>query len=71
MRNLSAILDGAGCRFNDVVRVTVHLQNIERDFRGFNQTYAKYFPADFPVRTTTGSDMLGILVEIDMIALVP
>ncbi len=68
MKNLGAILAAANLDFSDVVRVTVHLKDIERDFAGFNRTYARYFGGDFPVRTTTGSDLLGILVEIDMTA---
>lgn len=68
MKNLGAILAAAGLDFSDVIRVTVHLGDIKRDFAGFNRTYARYFETDFPVRTTTGSSLLGILVEIDMIA---
>jgi 2-iminobutanoate/2-iminopropanoate deaminase len=46
----------------------VHLQDLARDFAGFNQTYQQYFSDPFPVRTTVGSDLNKILVEIDFIA---
>ncbi len=70
MSNLEAILKAAGLGFEHVVRVTAHLHDVERDFPGFNQTYATFFVGDFPVRTTVGSHLMGILVEIDMIATV-
>ncbi len=68
MKNLSAILQAAGFDFSDVVKATVHLHNAERDFSGFNQVYQHYFAANFPVRTTVGSVLNKILVEIDFIA---
>jgi 2-iminobutanoate/2-iminopropanoate deaminase len=33
-----------------------------------NAVYARMFPRPFPVRTTVGSGLLGILVEIDVVA---
>jgi enamine deaminase RidA (YjgF/YER057c/UK114 family) len=35
-----------------------------------NTAYATYFPDPKPTRTTVGSQLLGILVEIDAIAYV-
>lgn len=68
MKNLSAVLSSAGLSFSDVVKATVHLQDLARDFAGFNQTYQQYFSDPFPVRTTVGSDLNKILVEIDFVA---
>ncbi len=68
MKNLGAVLQEAGLDYSDVVKATVHLQNLERDFAGFNQAYQQYFKGDLPVRTTVGSTLKNILVEIDFIA---
>ena len=52
---------------SDVVKVAVHLSDLAM-FQRFNQVYATYFPDPKPTRTTVGSQLLGILVEIDAIA---
>ncbi|MCK2220995.1 Rid family detoxifying hydrolase [Actinomadura sp. ATCC 31491] len=68
MRNLGAILAAHGLGFDDVVKSTVHLQHLERDFAAYNEVYKSYFNPPFPVRTTVGSQLLNILVEIDFVA---
>jgi 2-iminobutanoate/2-iminopropanoate deaminase len=68
MKNLGAVLQEAGLDYTDVIKATVHLQELTRDFTGFNQTYQQYFNGQFPVRTTVGSDLNKILVEIDFVA---
>lgn len=68
MRNLAAVLAAAGLGLADVVRATVHLQDLHRDFAGFNATYERFVTAPYPVRTTVGSTLAGILVEIDVVA---
>ena len=71
LQNISKILGVAGCGFEDVVKSTVHLSDI-RDFDRFNTTYAEFFSAIRPVRTTVQSILgLGIKVEIDVVARVP
>jgi 2-iminobutanoate/2-iminopropanoate deaminase len=37
-------------------------------FERYNRVYANYFPDPKPTRTTVGSQLPGILVEIDAIA---
>lgn len=71
LRNLNAVLAEAGATFADVVKVTTHLQHLKRDFDEYNQAYVEFFPAPFPVRTTVGSDLYDILVEIDVVAALP
>ncbi|MCY0879949.1 MAG: Rid family detoxifying hydrolase [Firmicutes bacterium] len=71
LKNLEAILEAGGCRFRDVVKASVFLQNLQRDFAGFNQTYQEFFQPPYPVRTTVGADLKDILVEIDLIARIP
>jgi reactive intermediate/imine deaminase len=68
MQNLGAVLEARGLAFTDVVKVTVHLQNLQRDFAGFDAVYRTYTTAPFPVRTTVGSTLNGILIEIDLVA---
>lgn len=71
LRNIEAVLAEAGATFADVVKVTAHLQHLKRDFDEYNEAYKEFFPAPFPVRTTVGSELYDILVEIDVIALLP
>ena len=69
--NVESALRVAGLGLGDVVKATVHLQHLERDFPAYNEVYARRFPQPYPVRTTVGSQLLGILVEIDVVAVRP
>jgi 2-iminobutanoate/2-iminopropanoate deaminase len=71
MRNVAATLAARNLDFSHVVKATVHLADLHRDFAGFNATYEKFLTAPYPVRTTVGSALAGILVEIDVVAVVP
>ncbi len=71
LRNVEAVLTEAGATFADVVKVTTHLQHLKRDFAAYNEAYLEFFPEPFPVRTTVGSDLYDILVEIDVVAALP
>jgi 2-iminobutanoate/2-iminopropanoate deaminase len=71
LRNIEAVLTEAGGSFADVVKVTTHLQHLKRDFDEYNKAYVEFFPAPFPVRTTVGSDLYDILVEIDVVVALP
>lgn len=71
LRNISAVLAEAGAGFDDVVKVTAHLQHLKRDFEEYNQAYQEFFPEPYPVRTTVGSDLYDILVEIDVVVALP
>ena len=68
--NIKSILEAAGATMADVVKVTAHLSDISL-FERYNRVYASYFPDPKPARTTVGSQLLGILVEIDAIAYAP
>jgi 2-iminobutanoate/2-iminopropanoate deaminase len=68
LRNLGAVLRETGLDYSDVVKVTVHLHELARDFAGFDATYRQMFSTPLPVRTTVGSTLAGILVEIDAVA---
>ncbi len=69
LENIKAILEAGGASMADVVKSTVHLSTLE-NFAGFNEVYAEFFPDPKPVRTTVGSELAGILVEIDVVAYV-
>jgi reactive intermediate/imine deaminase len=68
LKNLAAVLAGAGTSLADVVKVTAHLADIS-DFEAFNRVYSRFFQPPFPARTTVGSQLRGILVELDVVAL--
>ena len=65
--NLKAILDEVGADFSQVVKTTAHLQNCVADFAEYDKVYREFLTAPFPVRTTVGSDLINILVEIDFV----
>lgn len=66
--NVESALKAVGLTLADVVKTTVHLQHLDRDFPAYNEVYARRFPAPYPVRTTVGSTLANILVEIDAVA---
>lgn len=68
LKNLDAILQAAGSSLDRAVKATVHLANLERDFVAFNATYSRLMPDPKPVRTTVGSALRNVLVEIDLVA---
>lgn len=67
LENIRAILEAGGASLADVVKVSAHLSDLAL-FDGYNRVYATYFPDPKPARTTVGSQLNGILVEIDAIA---
>ena len=67
--NIKEILNAAGAGMEDVVKSTVHLSDLAL-FGSFNKIYGAYFPDPKPTRTTVGSQLPGILVEIDVIAFI-
>ncbi len=70
LTNLITVLRSCGCTSNDVVKVQVHLADIA-DFAAFNEVYTEFFSAPYPARTTVGSALRGILVEVDLVAAAP
>ncbi|TKK83932.1 RidA family protein [Herbidospora galbida] len=66
--NLRALLAARGLDFSDVVKVTVHLADLARDYEAYNAVYESTMIRPFPARTTVGSTLDRKLVEIDMVA---
>jgi 2-iminobutanoate/2-iminopropanoate deaminase len=67
LNNVESVLAECGRSMDDVVNVHVHLADL-RDFDRFNRVYSRYFADPKPARTTVGSALAGVLVEIDVIA---
>jgi 2-iminobutanoate/2-iminopropanoate deaminase len=67
--NLQAILEAAGGSFENVVRTTVYLADMN-DFATVNEIYGTYFTAPAPARATVQAARLpkDARVEIDLIA---
>ena len=59
--NLERVLHEAGASLADVVKTTVYLSDVKRDFAGMNEAYARRFGANLPTRST---------VEVEAIAVV-
>jgi 2-iminobutanoate/2-iminopropanoate deaminase len=69
MQNLKAILSAAGMSFDQVVKTTIFITDMNR-FSEINEIYGKYFSGDFPARETVQVSALPkfVNVEISMIA---
>jgi 2-iminobutanoate/2-iminopropanoate deaminase len=71
--NMRAVLDEAGCRFEDVVKVTVYLTDVD-DRPRINPVRRKVFGDARPSSTLVEVSRLavpGAKVEIDAVALIP
>lgn len=68
LSHIGKVLQAGGCSFEDVVKCTCHLADIN-DFDRFNRAYSELFKGVLPARTTVQSVLWGgIKVEIDAIA---
>ena len=70
IKNVQAILQGAGYDLCDVVKTTVLLKDIA-DFATMNEIYGQYFTEPFPARAAFQAVALpkGGLVEIEAVAM--
>ena len=69
LENLKAILDEAGCTFNDVVTATCFIKDMN-DFAAVNEVYAEYLGEAKPARACVEVARLpkDVKVEIELIA---
>jgi 2-iminobutanoate/2-iminopropanoate deaminase len=69
MQNLKSILAEAGMSFDNVVKTTIFITDMNQ-FSEINEIYGKYFSGDFPARETVQVSALPKFtnVEISMIA---
>ena len=70
MENIKAILKAASYTFNNVVKSTCLLDDME-NFAAMNEIYAEYYPASPPARAAYGVVKLplGVMIEIETIAI--
>jgi 2-iminobutanoate/2-iminopropanoate deaminase len=70
LRNIAALLTSHGSSLQDIVKVTVFLTHVERDFAAMNAVYARHFTfTPRPARSTIGVELaIDVLVEIEAIA---
>ena len=70
LRNLQAVLEGAGSGLDQVVKTTVFMTDLG-EFGAMNEVYAEYFTSDPPARSTVQVADLpaGARVEIEAVAL--
>ena len=70
MQNLGAVLSAAGSSFENAIKTTCFLANME-DFAAFNEVYAKYFVSK-PARSCVAVKTLpkNVLCEVELIAVV-
>ena len=68
LRNLKSLLEAAGSRLENVLSVTVYLQDIS-DLTAFNEVYEEYFKPPYPSRSAVGVSLLGgFQVELSAVA---
>jgi 2-iminobutanoate/2-iminopropanoate deaminase len=71
LENVREILEAGGCSFDDVVKCTCYISDIN-DFDAFSAAYKEYFKGIRPARTTVQAVLWGgIKVEIDAVARIP
>ena len=68
IKNLEAVLTEAGSSLENIVRSDVFLTDLKY-FSEMNEVYKEMIPSPYPARTTVGTQLRGILVEIAVIAL--
>lgn len=69
MSNIGAILGDLGLGYDDIVKTTVFLADID-DYPAVNEVYGSYFGDSFPARSAVQAGALpgGFLVEIEVVA---
>jgi len=71
MKNLQSVLEAAGTSFENVIKSTVFLTDMN-NFGAMNGVYGRYFTQNPPARSAVqvAALPLGVDVEIEMIALI-
>jgi 2-iminobutanoate/2-iminopropanoate deaminase len=76
-RNITALLTTEGATWQDIVRTTCYLRDIERDYKDFNEIRTAFFTwhhlDPFPASTGIQARLCreDLLVEIEAIAIMP
>jgi len=69
MKNIKALLDEAGLKFENIVKTTIFLTDM-KNFGVVNEVYGEYFKQSPPARSTVAVSGLpkGVSVEIEVLA---
>jgi 2-aminomuconate deaminase len=65
-RNVRAVLEAAGSRWENLVDVTVFLTHMRQDFATYNRIYGEYFRDNPPCRTTVEISSLPTPINIEL-----
>ena len=68
--SLKAVAEAAGASLKDFVKVNAYLNDMG-NFAKFNAIYRSYFSEPYPARTTVHSALVGMMIEVDGIAVLP
>ncbi len=68
--NLRLIAESAGVSFKDFVKVNVYLNDMG-NFAKLNELYRRLFTEPYPARTTVHSALVGMMIEVDGVAILP
>lgn len=71
LKNLGEVLAEAGAGFDNVVKTTVFIKNMN-DFATINEVYKRYFTKNYPARSCVEVARLpkDVLIEIECVAVV-
>ncbi|MCG6930448.1 MAG: RidA family protein [Desulfofustis sp.] len=71
LNNLQAVLEAAGAGFDQVVKTTCFLNDMN-DFAPFNEVYQRFFTGTPPARSCVAVERLpkDVLVEIEAVAII-
>jgi 2-iminobutanoate/2-iminopropanoate deaminase len=69
MKNVQAVLAAANLTFDQVVKATIFLTNMN-DFPAVNEIYGRFFKSRYPARSTVAVAALpkGVNVEVEVLA---
>jgi 2-aminomuconate deaminase len=65
-KNVRAVVEGSGAKWENLVDVTVFLTDMKRDFHTYNRLYAEYFKDNQPCRTTVEVKSLPTPIAIEL-----
>lgn len=74
LENIKSVLESAGATFDDVVKVSVFVTNLEEHLAQIHEVRAQYFKQDYPASTLVEVKALvnkDLLIEMEAIAVIP
>ena len=76
LKNIQAILEAAGGRMRDIVKVTVFMKDMAQDKKGFEAAYKPFFTEPLPARSLVEVSEIPLvseptIVEVEAVAYIP